>query len=145
MTVFRLSDYLERNPALVEQKQRYTTFKITPIGGEKEIIAWRAEQAKKLEALGARREETKAKAAEIVAGPDAPLGELSWKGKALLSDETTWADKLSEARWRRRKLVETEVNAKSTFDFTAPIEEPRKQNKLVAMFKNLWEAATASS
>ena len=138
MTMLRLSDYLER-PALVQEKKRYQNLTITPIP---DIEKWRKEQAKKLEAYNLKRVEAEGRAAQLIAGPDAPLGELTWKGKALLADQTAWADKLSEARWRRRQLVKVETTASKT----APIvSEPKREKfSFVAWIKNVWEAATAS-
>ena len=123
--IIRLSDYLER-PAIVQvEKKRYSTFKITPIGGPEELKKWRAEQAAKLEAYNLRREQTKDKHVEIISGgPDAPLGELTWKGKALLSDPAKWDDKLKQAKANRRKLLEPEILTSPKSWTYEPIEKP---------------------
>ena len=106
--IIRLTDYLDR-PALIEQQQKQQHLKITPIGGPKEIIEWRAKQAAKLAELDLKRGKLKETVSEHLAGgADAPLGELTWQGKALLSDQKAWADKLAEAKFRRKKLFSRE-------------------------------------
>jgi hypothetical protein len=108
--IIRLSDYMERPAVVQEERKRYSTFKITPIGGPKELEKWRLEQAAKLEQYNSKREQLKEKKVEFLAGgPDAPLGELTWKGKALLADSKAWDEKLKTAKANRRKLLEPEI------------------------------------
>lgn len=108
--IIRLSDYMERPAIVQEERKRYSTFKITPIGGPKELAKWKLEQAAKLEAYNLKREQFKEKQVEFIAGgPDAPLGELTWQGKALLSDPAKWDEKLKQAKANRRKLLQPEI------------------------------------
>lgn len=133
--IIRLSDYLERPAIVQEERKRYATFKITPIGGPKELEKWRLEQAAKLEAYNLRREQAKERQVEFIAGgPDAPLGELTWQGKALLSDPAKWEEKLKQAKANRRKLLEPEIltSPKSWTYEPEPIEKP----SLVKRFSN---------
>ena len=135
----KLSDYLNP-PAIVQEKKRYATFKITPIGGPAELAIWRAEQAKKLAAYQLRRSEQKDKATEIVAGgTDAPLGELTWKGKALLSDSRAWDERLKEAKARRRAYLKPEL-VQSPKDWTYEPTLEAKPSLKERVFK--WVYAT---
>jgi hypothetical protein len=141
--IFKLSDYLTNEAAIIEQKRRATTFKITPIDN---IVAWRLANAKKLAEFDAKREAKKATAAEIIAGPDAPVGERTWDGIVKLSDIPEWSEKIKEARFRRRKLVEVETaHVQKLYAVQDAQEEPKiKQSRVVAWLKQLWEDATAS-
>ena len=142
--IFRLSDYLDGVPAIVEEKKRYANFKITPIGGQVEIIKWREEQAQKLAAYQVLREELKQKKVEFLAGgPDAPLGELTWKGKALLADTATWDQKLKQAKAARKRLLEPEIltdRASWTYKDPEPVKKTLR-NRLSNWFKTVWDTA----
>ena len=138
----KLSDYLNNPAALVQEQKRPVTFKITPIGGPKEIIVWREEQAKKLAQLNLRRDELKAKQVDSIA-PDAPLGELTWKGKVLLNNPDEWNEKLRTARIRRKEYHRPQILTQ----LEKPIIEPRLEPKLglkemiVSWGKKLWASA----
>jgi hypothetical protein len=139
MNLIRLSDYLDR-PAIVQEKNQYKTFKITPIGGAKEIAAWREDQAKKLAALNLKREELKNKQVTTIAGADAPLGELTWQGKAMLADPMAWEQKLLAAKAERRRLykkTEPEPLPKLAYEFE-PEPKPSWTQRLKNWFVGLF-------
>lgn len=119
--MLRLGDLLERPAIVREQNERYSTFKVTPIGGPKELAEWRKKQAVKLATYHAEREHLKDRKKEFIAGPDAPLGELTWEGKVLLADSKKWEEKLLEAKVRRRMMRTVNV---STVKEELPEEKP---------------------
>ena len=138
----KLSDYLNNPAALVQEQKRFHTFKITEIGGPNEIIAWRAEQAKKLAALNLKREELKSTQIDKIA-PDAPLGELTWQGKVLLSDPEAWNKRLRLARERRKEYHKPQILTNLETPKFTPIEEPKLTLKemVVSWGKKFWASA----
>lgn len=143
----KLSDYIDNPAALTQQYKRPVTFRITPIGGPNEIIAWRAEQAKKLAALNLKREELKQTQIDKIA-PDAPLGELTWQGKVLLSDPEAWNKRLRIARERRKEYHKPQIlthleQPKAVNLESDTIEKPRLGLKemVISWGKKLWASA----
>lgn len=124
MSYLRLGDYLERPAIIQQERNRYQLFTITPIGGPAEIVKWREQQAKKLAEYGIKREELKAKKKEFIAGGrDAPVGELNWDGRVILSESKDWDAKLSEAKARRRELRRKQILT-DTKAWEVPLPEP---------------------
>lgn len=102
--MLRLGDLLERPAIIREQQERVSQFKITPIGGPKELAEWKKKQAVKMATYHAEREKLKEHKKEFIAGADAPQGELTWEGKVILAEPKQWAEKHMEARVRRKMM-----------------------------------------
>ena len=141
----RLSEIVHNPAALIREHKRQAPFRISEIGGPAELAIWRAEQAKKLEAYQARRTELKRKQVERIAG-DAPLGELSWQGKAILADPSVWKEKQRLARERRKEYHQPQILTHLTIEKETKqvqIEEkPSFISKMKGFMSKVWHLAT---
>lgn len=127
-------DWLDE-PAIVEKKKKYANFKVTPIGGPTEIIAWRQRQEAKESLQRIRISEREKRIADV----EAQLGQ---KLTSPTIHTTSWAEKLAFAQSEQSRLKRNEENVTQYPPWESlPEPQPTLIQRITRFFKRIWTDA----
>lgn len=117
---------------LVQQKKKYSTFTITPIGGSEEIVKWREMQAAKEMAYRMRLNARDGRISEY----EALSGQKLDTPQVKTAD---WQEKVSFALMERKRLAEAEARVTEYPPWEiAPESKKTIIQKIVGFFKQIW-------